>query len=92
MIVFTQETHGTFDDLETLRRDFPFHYRIGSFCSTPNAGGVVVSISKRFFHKFSAARVVPVALGRILVLRLAGPAGQLVLGNVHLDPALSSGG
>eukprot|EP00959_Pyramimonas_sp_CCMP1952_P413267 8659705-Pyramimonas_sp.AAC.1 len=27
-----------------------------------------------------------------MVLRLAGPGGQFVLGNVHLDPALSSGG
>ena len=84
-ITCVQEAHGASGDLSTLRRNLPHHMHWGSFCSSPNSGGVITSIQPDFARLFDRWEEVVIMEGRCLAVVGYGKHGNFMVINVHVE-------
>ena len=86
-LVAIQETHGSAMDEMTLAREVPTHLHALSVIPDRAAGGVSISIERRFLAMhFTSHYIKPVVPGRVLLLHVDGPCGSLDIFSIHLDP------
>ena len=87
-VLFIQEAHSA--DYKYLTLDSlinPTHRTFWSNVpSHPNAGGAGFIVNRSFLSQFRSAVFKELDPGRIVSLFLTGPAGDLLLVDVHLDP------
>ena len=90
-IVTIQETHGSDADISTLHREVPLHIHYLSTIPDRHAGGISISISRKFATSlFSTITVRELIVGRLMKLHAIGINGDLVVLAVHLTPGLDT--
>ena len=86
-VIFLHEVHGSYEDAILFQSRFRGKKICASEGPSRTAGGLITCVDQQLLNNCPFQFEHVVVKGRIAALELAGPAGTIVLINVHLNPA-----